>query len=327
MDFVIVGAGSLGQSFAGLLARGGNAVTLLATPRGAERLRTTGMLRLHGAVDVAIKVGAEGVRVTSDASQVPDGAAVLFTTKGQDLPAAIESVRSNAGPRIAWAGGVQNGMVKDDLLAKAFGTERVVGAVTILGAARQPDNSVQVMSLGATYLGELDGRVSDRVAQAATTLQSAGIPTTAHADIQSVLWSKACNATGVFGITVLARASNGQLFSNPHLMRAYLTLVRETAAVARAYGVQVGDHPGFPPIRTYAERDEQATIDQIKPNPNPGQRFYASMTQDLLAGLPLEVDGVFGDIVARAERKGVPAPCLRLVRDVIRGVDPAQAAP
>jgi len=326
MDYVIVGAGALGQSFAGLLARAGERVMVLATARGEGRLRETGAIRLRGAVDVVVKVGPGGVRVTSAASDVPDGAVVLFTTKGYDLPAAIDEVRSAAGQRVAWTCGVQNGIVKDDLLASAFGAERVVGAVTILGAQRQADHSVQVTSLGATYVGELDGRGSERVTHAANTFQAAGIPTQARADIQSVLWSKACNATGVFGITVLARASTNQLFANPHLMRAYLALVRETAAVAAAYGAPVGDYAGFPPIRTYAERDEQATIDQINPTPSPGPQSYSSMTQDLLAGSPLEVDAVFGDIVERAERKGVPVPCLRLVRDVIRGLDPGQPA-
>jgi ketopantoate reductase len=48
------------------------------------------------------------------------------------------------------------------------------------------------------------------------------------------------------------------------------------------------------------------------------------MTHDLLAGLPLEVDAVFGDIVDRAERSNVAVPCLRLVRDLIRGLDPSR---
>ena len=41
--------------------------------------------------------------------------------------------------------------------------------------------------------------------------------------------------------------------------------------------------------------------------------------------LPIAVvaalDAVFGDIVERGELKGVPVPCLRLARDVIRGLD------
>jgi 2-dehydropantoate 2-reductase len=325
VDYVIVGAGSLGQSFAGLLARAGLHVTLLATPRRESRLHAAGAIRLRGAVDATVRVGAQGVRVTSAASDVSDGAVVLFTTKGYDLAAAIDAVRSAAGQRVAWAGGVQNGMVKDDLLTSAFGADRVVGAATIFGAQRQADDSVQVTGLGATYLGELDGHISQRVEQAANTLQAAGIPTQARGDIASVLWSKACNATGVFGITVLARASTNQLFGDQHFMRAYLALVRETAAVAAAYGVQVGDYPGFPPIGTFVERDEQATLARLGPKPSQGPQSYASMTQDLLAGSRLEVDAVFGDIVRRADRKGVPVPCLRLVRDVIRGLDPGQS--
>jgi 2-dehydropantoate 2-reductase len=324
VDFVIVGAGALGQSFAALLARSGQHVTLLATPRSASRLRAKGAIRLHGAVDAIVQVGPDGVVVTSEASDVPDGSVVLFATKGHDLPAAIDTVRSAAGDCVAWACGVQNGIVKDDLLAAAFGADRVVGAVTIFGAQRQSDDSVQVTSLGATYLGEFAGHVSERVQQAANTLQSAGVPTQAHGDISSVVWTKACNATGVFGVTSLARVSNQQLFGDPHLMRAYLALVRETAAVAAAYGVHVGDYPSFPPIRTYVERDDQTTIDQIRPALNPGPPSYASMTRDLLAGLPLEVDAVFGDIVQRAERQAVPIPCLRLARDLIRALDPGQ---
>ena len=50
------------------------------------------------------------------------------------------------------------------------------------------------------------------------------------------------------------------------------------------------------------------------------------MTQDLLGGRPLEVDAIFGDIVERGERKHVAVPNLRLVRDLIRGLDAANRA-
>ncbi|HLZ28001.1 MAG TPA: 2-dehydropantoate 2-reductase [Chloroflexota bacterium] len=344
MNYVIVGAGALGQSFAGLLAQGGQRVTLLATPRSASRLQATGALRLHGAVEATIPVGAGGVLVTRDANDVPDGAAVLFATKGYDLAEAIDTVKTSAGARVAWAAGVQNGIVKDDLLAHAFGADRIVAAVTIFGANRQPDGSVQVTSPGATYFGELSGPISERVQQTADTFQAAGIPAQARDDIASVLWSKACNATGVFGVTVLARASTTQLFANPHFMRAYLVLVRETAAIAAAYGVQVGNYPSFPPIRTFVDRDEEETVRQLgltagpratassptrslgrAPGAGPGQVNYASMTQDLLAGAPLEVEAIFGDIVRRAEAKALFVPALRLVRDLIRGLDPRQS--
>jgi 2-dehydropantoate 2-reductase len=325
---VIVGAGSLGQSFAALLTRAGEQVTLLATARSAERLRTSGVIRLVGAVDLVVPIDGPGpLTVTSSPTDLPHDAVVLFTTKGHDLPAAIEAVRSAAGDRVAWAAGVQNGIVKDDLLTAAFGPQRVVGAVTIFGAQRDASvpGAIRVTSPGATYLGEFDGQLSDRVQRTAATLSAAGIPAHARADIPSVLWSKACNATSVFGVTVLTRSSNQRLFADPHLVRAYLVLVRETAAVAAAYGIQVGDYPSFPPIRTFVERDTEATIASLQPAGS-GPPSYASMTQDLLNGQPLEVDAVFGDIVQRADLKGVPVPALRLVRDLIRGLDAANRA-
>ncbi len=311
--FVVVGAGSLGQSFAALLALAGSEVTLVATPRSAKRILDNGVIRLHGAIDAVVQL--HSITVTTDPAELPNAAQVLFTTKGHDLPAAIENVRSRASDR-------QNGIVKDDLLAAAFGPERVVAAVTIFGAQRPngPDAAVHVTSRGATYLGELSGPLSARVRSAAKILAAAGIPTEARDDIASVLWSKACNATGVFGVTALTRVSNQQLFAEPNLMRAYLVLVRETAAVANAYGVQVGNFHGFPPIRTYAEQDHEVTIAGLQPIAS-GAPSYASMTQDLLAGQPLEVDAVFGDIVARADVRAVPVPSLRLVRDLIRGLD------
>src|SRR5205807_1718187 len=61
MDYVVVGAGSLGQSFAALLARAGQRVTLLATPRSEFRLRTSGEIRLYGAVDARVPVGVGGL--------------------------------------------------------------------------------------------------------------------------------------------------------------------------------------------------------------------------------------------------------------------------
>src|SRR5260370_39221154 len=107
---VIVGAGSLGQSFAALLAQAGHEVTLLATPRSSQRLSTNGGIRLQGAVDavVPLRTGSAiggSLAVTTDAAEMPPDAQVIFTTQGHDLPPAIQNGRSRPGARPAWAPG------------------------------------------------------------------------------------------------------------------------------------------------------------------------------------------------------------------------------
>ncbi|MGH2460202.1 MAG: ketopantoate reductase family protein, partial [Chloroflexota bacterium] len=231
----------------------------------------------------------------------------------------------------SWVAGVQNGLVKDDVLREAFGEQRVVGAVTILGAGRQASGEVTVSSRGMTYLGEFPEGVSERVNEAVAALRSAEIPAEATRDIQSVLWSKECNAVGVFGVSVLTRGAAPVMLRNPELLRAYLSLLRECAAVAAASGVQLGDYAGFP-IRTYVERSDEETLAVALAQPAPpasartGATGLPSMTQDLLAGRPMEADAVFADMVARAEKAGVPVPRIEIVRDLICGLNRTLAA-
>ncbi len=328
-SLAFVGAGALGQIFAGSLARGGQAVTLLATPRTAARLLEIGAIRLRGVVNADIPVAPAPaspgrVGVTTDAAQLPTGAGTIFLTKGHHLPEALATVRAawpTPGDGAAWVGGFQNGMATARLLTEAFGAGRVVGGATILSGARGDDGDIAVTSLGATYLGELPGGTSARVARAIDALTAAGIPAIATDNIRSVLWSKACNAAGVFGVSVLARTTAPQIFADRHLLRAYLALVRETAAIGAAEGSTVGNYPQFPPIQTYVTLPEAETLAAIPNGPLPRGGSLPSMTQDLLAGRPLEVEAVFGDLVARAEQVGVPAPQLTLVCDLLRGLD------
>src|SRR5262249_43941281 len=93
----IVGAGSLGQSFAGLLALSGQTVTLLGTTRSAARLLEAGKVQLRGVVDASVAVvpapaGAGVVGVTADPASLRKETGVIFATKGHDLPAAVATV-------------------------------------------------------------------------------------------------------------------------------------------------------------------------------------------------------------------------------------------
>src|SRR3989442_1256043 len=106
--------------------------------------------------------------------------------------------------------------------------------------------TVAVASRGATYLGELDGRPSARAEAAAAALREAGAPTEAVTNIQTVIWSKMCNAAGLFAVTCLGRISTNRFGHYPELVRAYMGLIRETAAVAAAQGIPMGDYPRFP---------------------------------------------------------------------------------
>lgn len=311
---------------------------MLATERTAAQLLTARRIQLVGVVTLDLPV-ADGpgtlglVGVITHPSHLPLGAGVFFTPKGHQLPLAIDQVRAAwppTGDDEAWVCGLQNGVVKDDLLSAAFGAARTVGAATIVGAERQPDGTVSVKNLDTTYLGEFTARPSDRVQHTAAALEGAGLITQVVPDVATVLWSKLCNTAGFFAATCLGRIPNAQLGLRPDLVRTYLGILRETAAIAAAHGVRVADYPRFP-VRTYLDRTDDENVARFYElatstsalNFAPDQR--SSMLQDLLAGRPMEVDAIFGDLVARAERHGVPAPLLTRTRDALRAIDPGHS--
>jgi 2-dehydropantoate 2-reductase len=333
----IVGAGSLGQTYAGLLAANGQAVTLLATPRTAERLLAAGVIRLRGAVSEDVPVApapatAGVVGLTTDPIDLPPGTGLLFTTRTHQLGEAIRLVRAAwpaSDDEAAWVAGVQNGLAKDDLLLDGFGPQRVVGATVVVGAQREPSGEVTVTSRGPTYLGEFAGGASERVASTVEMLVAAGMPAESVPDIRNVTWSRICLNIGLSGVSVLTRASVQEIAANQDLARAFLAIFRETRAVATEAGVVFGDY-GPVTARSYAELPEAealalaaakvAVVNRL----HNGLRRYVLMTQDLLAGRPMEVEGIFGDIVERAERAGVAVPRLTLVRDLARGLHSGQ---
>jgi 2-dehydropantoate 2-reductase len=327
----IIGGGSLGQTYAAFIAHSGQPVTLLTTPGGTARLKKEGVIRLTGGVSLEVPVSpapapAGRVAVTTDPKDLPAGAGLLFTTKGHHLREAVANITKvwpSSKDDTGWVAGVQNGLAKDDILAEAFGIERVIGASTITAAQRESDGTVVFTGRGMTYLGEFDALPSDRVKAAVETLTLANLPVEAVKDIRSVLWSKACNAAGIFGVSVLTRVPGGALLGHPGRARAYVNLVKETAEIGAAYGVETGNYTAFPPIRTYVDQPVEETVAGFLARAvpqKPGSRpSYPSMTQDLLAGRPLEVDEVFGDLVERAKRVDVQVPRLEIITNLISG--------
>ena len=119
--------------------------------------------------------------VVDDPGRLPPVTGAIFTTKGHQLEAAVDQVAA-AGPGIlgnCWFAGLQNGVMKDEVLAAAFGHERVLGAATVLNARRTEVAQVTVGSLGMTYFGELGAPPSPRVTAACEAFGAAGLPATA----------------------------------------------------------------------------------------------------------------------------------------------------
>ena len=325
IGITLVGAGALGRGLAALLVASGP-VTLYSRAPTVAALKQDGHLRVHvpgpaGVLAVSVSEGSM-LRVTSDPADIPPDDAVVFVTKGPDLAGVVQDVARSWARGAGWVAGLQNGVQKDTVLSQAFGADAVVGGATVLGARRDSDGNWLVTGLGQSYFGEFGGPVSDRVAAIGRRFRDADLPCETDLDIARLLWSKCANAIGAFGVGALTRLPSPVIMSREVLVSAYLALVRETAAVAEADGSPVGNFSDLPMadyLSTPAD-EMAATIAGRLRAMGPLPPAYSSMAQDVMAGRPTEVHEVFGDVVARAARHGIPVPRTEFAYRIIAGL-------
>ena len=158
VEFAILGAGALGSILGAHLARAGHEVVLLARGRRAAQISADG-LRIEGLVNLALPVP-----VVTDPRLLRGAETLIVATKAIGTAQALEPMR---GAEIGAALSIQNGMLKDELLAATFGGETVVGAVANVSGELLGSGTVMFTRNVDLRVGELRGPATPRVRRVA----------------------------------------------------------------------------------------------------------------------------------------------------------------
>jgi len=318
MRCVILGAGALGSILAAHLRRAGHDVTLIARGRRAEALRAHG-LKIEGLA--AIEVDCD---ISTEPATLRGTDLFINTVKTYDSRAGLAAL-ADLGPALALS--VQNGVVKEDELAAAFGTDRVLGAMADFSGELRDDGTVLFTRNVCLHVGELAGGLSPRAAQVVATLDAAGITTRESAAIRTVIWSKYAGWNALMTLSVLTRRRTAAFLSDPDAALVAARITREMAALATALGIALRDQSPLP-VAGIAAGDEAAAVRLVQ---SVGASFQQqapmhrmSSLQDLLRGRPLELEETVGHALTLGRGRGIPMPvtevCYRLVSTVNRGL-------
>ena len=302
MRIVLLGGGGIGSIVAAFFARAGYDVTLVT--RGAH----LDAVRERGITVTGLAAFTTAVAVAEQA----DGPCDVFVlaTKTPETRAALRAVD---GLRPGLALSLQNGVVKDKVLAETF--EGVTGATTMVAATRTGPGEVAYTLDGATYVGPEAAALAD-------AWNATGLRMTVVEDILAHEWAKQALQGPAATLAVASDLPNHLV--HRRLARPFAEAIREVAAVASAAGVRVaaGEDYGFD-VRAIATEPIDDAIARIVRR---GEQLVAagktdivvSMLQDVRAGRTTEIEETAGYVVAEADRLGVPVPNLRLLCDIVR---------
>ncbi len=311
MKIVVLGAGALGCALGTALTEAGHEVWLINRRQDhVDAMRTHGLRVLESGRErqVAVRAATTCAGVSLDTRPAD---LIIVLVKSFHTQEAIASAGPVRGPDTLVLS-LQNGLGHEDLLVDAFGRASVLAGKTYAGGVLLGPGHISMGLDGKeTYIGELDGQVSERVRRLAQAFTQAGLLTHVSDNIMGTMWDKLLVnvATGALsGITGLAY---GELYQLPQVKACALAAVSEAMAVARAKG-----------IRLSVTDPEQPWLKAAAGLPS---SFKASMLQSLEKGSVTEVDFVNGAVVRWGETLGVPTPVNQTLVACLKGVERALA--
>jgi 2-dehydropantoate 2-reductase len=292
MRVVIVGAGGVGGLLAGLLARAGEEVAVVARGAQLEAIRRDG-IRIDSPLG---RFTQRLAAVEQDPASLGRADAVLVAVKAWQVP----EVAPSLAPLLA-GGGVavpfQNGVEAADQLEAALGADQVAGGVANMIAWIDGPGAVKhVGGPPRVALGERGARAqrpSPRLEALAAALGRARVEARVVEDIERESWEKLLlvEPWGVIGAAT--RAPVGVLRAVGETRALHLAAMEEVAALARARGVAL---PADAVARTLALLDGVAAEATV------------SMQRDIGAGRSSELEDQTGAVLRLARAAGVAVP-------------------
>lgn len=289
----IIGFGSLGAMYAGCFGRamGEDGVFVVADPARTAVYRSQPTV-FNGEPIRATYLTYEEAAAQAEAQPFD---VVLYAVKYGALEEALAQSAPMVGPSTVVVS-VLNGVTSEEVLAAAFGWERVLLCVAQQMDSRKQGFTVEAGCVGVLALGVRDP--SDPVQQAALArvtawLDAIGQPYICPEDIQHQLWGKLICNVGVNQACAVYDCCFDGIHAPGEPREAMIRAMEEVAAVARACGIGLTSDD----VAYWLD-----IIDHLNPAGLP------SLRQDVLARRPTEVELFSGTINRLGRQHGVPTP-------------------
>jgi len=170
----------------------------------------------------------------------------------------------------------------------------VLGGVAYIAASiRSPGVIAHVGSMARLRIGAFDDRLTPPARAFVDACRGEGLEAELAPDIRRALWEKFVFLNALSGLTCLARQPLGIVRSDPDLRATFEASMRETIAVAKTKGVDLGD---------------DFTARQLRALDGLPAEMRASMLGDLVSGHRLEAPWLCGRVAALAREAGLEAP-------------------
>ena len=300
MRTYMIGSGAMGSFYGGLLARAGFEVTLIDV-----REDHIGVIQREGLIVEGVR-GRHVIRMparTNHAGLPRADLAIIFTDANATREAARTAVQVLEPEGFALT--LQNGIGNVEALVEVLGPARVVAGVTMNSGALPEIGRSVYTNAGLTSIGELDGRITPRIEEVASMLNSAGIETKIIADPMAEIWTKFVLNCAVNALAAITGLRSGEIYRTPEVNALQDRLIDEILAVVERKGVRLTEPDPRKKIKDHC---------RVRYN-------RPSMMQHIDQGRRTEIDALNGALVREGKALGLALPYNETVVAVVKGLE------
>jgi len=247
---------------------------------------------------------------------------VYLATKSIHTANAIRQIApllTEDGYVVSW----QNGLNEHEI-ASVVGKERTIGAFINFSADLIEPGSIHFGGMGATVVGELDGRTTSRIQEIHAHMKIFNPEAMISDNIFGYLWSKIG-----YGAMLFAEATSNrgitEMFEMDKWHDLLIELGREIVCVARAEGIRLKSFNGFDPAAFEADADRaqgEASLLALAEHNRPHTKTHSGVWRDLAVHRrKTEVDTIMGAVIPVAEKHGIDIPLTRKVIQAIHDIE------
>jgi len=302
----VVGAGAVGCYYGGMLAHGGHDVSFLMRS-DLDAVRAKGLTIFTKGEEVRLAQ----VRAFATPEEIGPVDVVLIALKATANDALQRLLPPLIGPDTMLLT-MQNGLGNEELLAARWGAERVCGGLCFVCINRTAPGVIRHLDHGSISVGEFGRPASARVRSFAEAWKKVGVEAEAVDNLSLERWRKLVWNIPFNGLSIVARANVAEVLADDNLRTIARDLMAEILDAARRLGHDIPD--------SFADW-------QIERSASMGTYRSSSMI-DFEAGLPVEVESIWGEPLRQGQTAGAAMPRLEMLYRLIHALTrPKHAEP
>lgn len=306
MNIVVVGAGGIGAFYGMILHNIGCNVKFVARDGNLEYLKNNKMKITHPNYVIEDKIETLSIDEFIANYKAEEIDLIIIATKSMSTQYISQKlgawVKNSSKPSYYLS--LQNGVENEDIMAKYYPNEYVLGGLTRLIVSHAVSlGHVHCEGSVETLVGAINPNKQNEIFldKLKTILDKTQTQTIICENIKKELWTKLIVNNGVNAICALLEEESGFLLKGKNTSKIVYELMKEAALASNAVGIDLNENDAKKMFELYKG------FQSVKP----------SMWVDKENNRDLELEQICGIVVRNCEKQGFDAPYTRTVSTVL----------